>query len=371
MIVERDLRMRGHDRFDASPADARTTTPAHAPAARPADAGRSDAGPADTRPAAPTIAIVPFSYATTSMGGRLVLHLDAADRGEVEARRATAATVRRIERWASRLTRHSDLSELSALNADPHDEVAIGPTLAAALRAGRRATEETEGLADITLLGARLAAEGLAVDGLAADELEAEGGFTSHAFDWSIAPGRRGAATVRRAPGLRFDLDGIGKGWIADRTLHLLADWPSAVIDADGDLAIRCAADRMWEVSIDDPRSPDASLATLRLAAPANMPARWGVATSGTSIHRWTVAGQTRHHLIDPRTGRPAVTDVVQATVIAGTALRAESLAKAAVIAGSVEGFALLERARIRGAVVLTERGETLALPQTLSLLGN
>ena len=75
------------------------------------------------------------------------------------------------------------------------------------------------------------------------------------------------------------------------------------------------------------------------------------------------------HHLIDPRTGRPAVTDVVQATVIAGSALRAEALAKAAVIAGSVEGFALLERARVRGAVLLNAAGEVQALPVTIPLL--
>jgi thiamine biosynthesis lipoprotein len=198
-----------------------------------------------------------------------------------------------------------------------------------------------------------------------------ESGGISSAFEWSLVPGRRGSAIVRRPPGLRFDLGGIGKGWIADRALHLLAAWPSAVIDADGDLAIRCAPGRIWEVAVDDPRTPDTSLAVLRLAAPGGLPARWGVATSGTSIHRWTVDGRSRHHLIDPRTGLPAVTDVVQATVVAGSALRAEALAKAAVIAGSVEGFALLERAHVRGAVILTDRGEALALPQTLALLGN
>jgi thiamine biosynthesis lipoprotein len=76
-----------------------------------------------------------------------------------------------------------------------------------------------------------------------------------------------------------------------------------------------------------------------------------------------------RHHLIDPRTSAPALTDVVQATVVCGSALRAEVLAKTAVIAGSVHGLALLERADVQGAVILTERGETLALPQTLALL--
>ena len=123
-------------------------------------------------------------------------------------------------------------------------------------------------------------------------------------------------------------------------------------------------------MAVDDPRTPDANLAVLRLETPAGeFPTRWGVATSGVSIHRWEVDGKVRHHLIDPRTGRPAETDVVQATVVAGSSLRAEALAKAAVIAGTVEGFALLERARVRGAILLTDRGEVLALPSTLALL--
>jgi thiamine biosynthesis lipoprotein len=175
---------------------------------------------------------------------------------------------------------------------------------------------------------------------------------------------------VRRPPGLHFDLGGVGKGWIADRALDLLDAWPSAVVDADGDLAVRVAPGRVWAVGVDDPRTPDTNLAVLHLGASANgAPTRWGVATSGTSIHHWHVGGEVRHHLIDPRTGRPAQTDVIQATVVAGSALRAEALAKAAVIAGSVYGLALLERAGVRGAVLLTTSGEVMALPVTLPLL--
>lgn len=314
------------------------------------------------RGAARAEAIVPFSHATTAMGGRLVIHLDVDDERRDEASRATAAVVERVEQWAARLTRYSEASELSALNADSRDEVPVGPTLAAILRAGRAATESTEGLVDITLLDARLAAEGLT--GEPKDH-------ASHAFDWSLVPGRHGSAIVCRPPGLHFDLDGVGKGWIADRALRLLSSWPSAAVDADGDLAFRCAPGKTWELAVDDPRTPDTSLAVLRLAAGYGVFGRWGVATSGTSIHRWVVDGRVSHHLIDPRSGRPAATNVVQATVIAGSALRAEALAKAAVIAGSYLGLALLERARVQGAVMLTDTGETMALPQTLALLGN
>lgn len=304
--------------------------------------------------------IEPVSYTTTAMGGRFAIHLDADGRAG-EAGRDSRRVVARIDRWAARITRHTETSDLAMLNSDPSASVAVRPVLAAALLAGMAASDASEGFADMTLLDARLAAEGKS-DVVAASRLG----------EWQIVRRPRGAAVIRRPFGLRFDLGGVGKGWIADRALALLSSWPSAVVDADGDLAARCAPGECWEIGIGDPRSHGANLAVLRLAAaPGGAPTRWGVATSGTSIHRWKVGGAVSHHLIDPRTGLPAETDVVQATVVAETALRAEALAKAAVIAGSVEGFALLERARVRGAVLLTTRDEVQALPATLRLLAD
>jgi len=308
--------------------------------------------------------IEPVSTAATSMGGRLVIHLEA--RGlapgpldPAAARIAGERVIARIDRWASRLTRHTETSDLSCLNADLKSEVHVRPILAAALLAGLAAADTSEGYADITLLDARLAAEG--------SEYQAR---ASRLSECRVIRSQRGAAIVRRPPGLHFDLGGVGKGWIADRALDLLDAWPSAVVDADGDLAVRVAPGKVWQIGVDDPRTPDTNLTVLRLGAPAGAaPTRWGVATSGTSIHRWNVSGEMSHHLIDPRTGRPAHTNVIQATVVAGSALRAEALAKAAVIAGSVDGLALLERARVRGAVLLTADGEVLALPVTLPLI--
>ena len=295
-------------------------------------ARRSRAGAGGDRPRTETVLIAPHSLTTTSMGGSLAIHLDAAGR-DGAAERDGRRVIARIDRWASRLTRHTDTSDLALLNADPSASVPVRPTLAAALLAGVAAADVSEGFA---------------------------------------VRRRRGTAVVRRPPGLHFDLGGVGKGWIADRALTLLEPWRSAVVDADGDLAVLSAPGKRWEVGIDDPRQPNSQLAVLRLEARADgAPTRWGVATSGTSIHRWSVGGTATHHLIDPRTGLPAITDVVQATVVAGSALRAEALAKAAVIAGAVEGFALLERAHVLGAVLLTASGKVLALPVTMPLLAD
>ena len=91
-----------------------------------------------------------------------------------------------------------------------------------------------------------------------------------------------------------------------------------------------------WDVAVADPRTRHETLATFRVSGldPAR-PQRFGLATSGTSVHRWVRDGLVSHHLIDPRTGRPAVSDIVQATVLAESATAAEAAAKTVVILGS------------------------------------
>ena len=80
-------------------------------------------------------------------------------------------------------------------------------------------------------------------------------------------------------------------------------------------------------------------------------------------------AGTTAHHLIDPRTGRPARTDVAQATVIARSARAAEAFAKTAVIIGSEAAARRLDRPDVLGQVLVTESGEVLVTPSTLAFL--
>ena len=126
-----------------------------------------------------------------------------------------------------------------------------------------------------------------------------------------------------------------------------------------------------WFIGIADPRPDhDEDLAVLRFDD--RLPgARVAVATSGTSVHRWADGpwDRPRHHLLDPLTRQPADTDVIQATVIAGTAREAEVLAKSALIAGSDAGFDLLDRSAARGAVLLLTSGDVVALPRTMEWL--
>ena len=309
-------------------------------------------------PAGDESGLVHLAEIGLAMGGRLGIHVattpERADEAVADARRSAD----RVRAWAEILTRHDPGSALSRLNRDPRPAVPVGPTLAAALDWGRTIGRQTGGLIDVAMLAERLAAE----DGANSVAPGARG------RTWSLGPrddGRRGGIVGRR-PGLALDLDGVGKGWLADRGLRLLAHHPGAVVDGDGDLAIRVAPGDRWEIGVADPRSAGDHLAIFVLDnARAGAGRTLGLATSGTSVHRWERAGSVGHHLIDPRTGQPAQTDVVQATVLAGAAAEAEAWAKCAVLLGGAAGIDLLDRAGVAGAVLLLADGRTVALPRT------
>jgi thiamine biosynthesis lipoprotein len=158
---------------------------------------------------------------------------------------------------------------------------------------------------------------------------------------------------LRLSPGTRLDLSGIAKGWAADQAARRLALLGPSLVDAGGDIAV-CGprlSGEPWPVAIPDPFNPTENIDLLLLE-------QGGVATSGRDRRRWLKDGWWRHHIIDPRTGLPAQTEVLTATVLAPNAQTAEMAAKTALILGSWQGIAWLDaRPELAGLLVL-EDGE-------------
>ena len=292
------------------------------------------------------------------MGGVVAIHAIDDSGGPASAARLEGV-LDRLEVWASRLTRFDAASELMRLNASPAETVVISPTLTAVLDWARRAEAISDGLVDIAMLDARLAAE-------TGDHVAPP---VSASRRWSLCRTARGASVVRQ-PGVRFALGGVAKGWLADRALALTPG-RSALVDGDGDVAVRVAGPDEWVIGIADPRGEGELLTSIRLTAGRRPtgPRMLGVATSGISVHRWGPSGAEMHHLIDPRTWRSADTDIVQATVVAGSAREAEVLAKTAVIAGTSGAFGLTDRPGVLGVLALTTRGEIRVTPELLTWL--
>jgi len=134
---------------------------------------------------------------------------------------------------------------------------------------------------------------------------------------------------VRNSP-LHLDLGGIGKGWAADRAAGMLQGSfhvTRGFVDAGGDMRVWSDGEP-WLIGIQSPFDEERDLLRLVLREGA-------VATSNVLHRRWEHEGQPAHHIIDGRTGLPAETDIVQATVLGRSAAEAEVAAKVICMAGS------------------------------------
>jgi thiamine biosynthesis lipoprotein len=155
--------------------------------------------------------------------------------------------------------------------------------------------------------------------------------------------------TILAPEGAGIDLGGIGKGRAVDRLAAILGT--PCLVNGGGDIvaAGRPHDGSAWLVGVEDPRAPERDLTVFAVNDR-------GIATSSRLRRVWQQGEHRLNHLIDPRTGRPSSSDVVQATVIAPTALLADYHAKVALLLGAGRGLAYLNREPdVEGLLVLTE----------------
>jgi thiamine biosynthesis lipoprotein len=158
--------------------------------------------------------------------------------------------------------------------------------------------------------------------------------------------------SVQRPLHVHVDFGGFLKGRTVDRAAALL---PSpAMLDAGGDAALIGAGSdgAGWIVEIEDPDAENAVLLTVRVADRA-------VATSAANRRRWRLGQTMAHHLIDPRTGEPARSDLAQVTIVAPTVERADVVAKVAFMRGARDAVAWLSSCN-DVAAVLVERNRAI-----------
>ncbi len=261
-----------------------------------------------------------------------------------------------FETWEQILSRFLPNSELSRLNQSRGREVALSPTLWEVYQAACEAERLTDGLVTAVILEALMRAgyeqsfECLPCDSPAFS-------LTPEPLSVRLGdlPAEASTRTLVLPPGTGLDFGGIAKGWAAQRAVERLRARGPALVDAGGDIAV--SGPRVhgepWPIGVADPFQPERHLEIIHLEA-------GGVATSGRDYRRWARGGIPQHHIIDPRYGRPAETDVLTATVIAPTVLEAEAMAKAILILGSRAGLAWLESLGAPAALLVLDNGERL-----------
>lgn len=260
-----------------------------------------------------------------------------------------------VFQFERRFSRFLPASELSAFNRRAGLKHAISPELRAILVAAKELSLKTKGLYNPFILPALQAAgyKHSFVKGYEQDAVDDHSNRTVVQIealeigdDWARIP----HVTA-------LDLGGCGKGYLADQLADMTQDWDieGYWFSLGGDIVaggVNDAGER-WHIDIQSAQgSGTTDIGTLRLPADGR---RYAVATSGTTTRRGTHDKKDWHHIIDPRTLKPADTDVILATVGHESALYADVLASCAVIVGSDRATAFLRRHGVDNAVIQYE----------------
>jgi thiamine biosynthesis lipoprotein len=279
----------------------------------------------------------PLRHSFTTMGTVVTL-IAHGKTGERTFRRAAAKVEHVFRQEDRRFSRFRPDSELSRVNATAGQWVRVSRPFAILTERSLRAAEETDGLFDPTVLPA-LAAAGYDRDwaqvearGVEEDEELAaiRRDFAALMIKNSTACGAwreidLDGTNLRIPEGAALDFGGIAKGWTVDRASGKLPDLRWAIVNAGGDLRIVGTPPRAGlNIGIEDPHDADVEALRLWLSAGA-------LATTSVTVRAW---GTGNHHVIDPRTSLPAMTEVVQATVWSPTCTDAEVWSKAALLCG-------------------------------------
>ncbi|QNK52905.1 FAD:protein FMN transferase [Dermacoccus sp. PAMC28757] len=256
--------------------------------------------------------------------------------GECDLARVERLTQARIEQLDLAVSRFRADSELSRLNARSDkaarrgEDVVTAPislTFLAAMRAALRTASLTDGLV-VPHLGRQIEVAGYDVD---LDLVRRRGDLarrervTPHLLPLpTICSAER---SVTLAAGSHLDLGGSAKAWCAQILAEEIAleFGVGVLVSLGGDIATSGPIPgRGWEIDV-----RDASARILQ-----RIRVREAVATSSTRLRRWVSAGEERHHIIDPRTGRSATPIWAQVSAAAPDTVQANAATTAAVILG-------------------------------------
>jgi thiamine biosynthesis lipoprotein ApbE len=235
-------------------------------------------------------------------------------------------------------SRFREDSELARLNACSGRTVRVAPLLIEATELALRAAELTGGDVDPTV-GRALELAGYDRDWrlLDSDSSTAAGPqrrvLASFRSGWQRVEINRRRATLRIPAGVKLDLGATAKAWAADRASRAVYDATGhgVLVGLGGDISTAGPPPaRGWRIHVtDDHRDgPQAPGQTISIVG-------GGLATSSTTVRRWSHEGQAMHHIIDPSTGIPACSVWRTVSVAAIDCADANIAATAAIVRGA------------------------------------
>ncbi|MCQ2005966.1 FAD:protein FMN transferase [Rhizobium sp. NRK18] len=255
-----------------------------------------------------------------------------------EAERAMADAVNAVDRQMSTWKPESDINRLNA--APTGDWLEMPADMMEVLAAGLAIGHASGGAFDIGM-GDAVTAWGFGPEGASEAAIRSARLAERHSAHEILELDIPNAKVRKHAP-MRFDLNGIAKGYGADRLAAAAARLgiTAGLFAIDGELVGRGAQPdgSPWTVAVERPdlgqRTPH-SIVELDDAA---------IATSGDYRH-WVEVGDRRlSHTMDPRLGMPLTGAPASATVIARDCMSADAWATVMMVLGEKDGRELAER---------------------------
>lgn len=167
---------------------------------------------------------------------------------------------------------------------------------------------------------------------------------------WRRIEHRKGA--IRIPSGMSLDFGSWGKEYAVDFAAAIIQEsgFDTYLVNFGNDIRVSGAPDGTpgWVIGMEDPL--DTTRVLKRLVQTSG-----GVAASGNYRRKVTIDGQTFGHIVDPRTGRPAASEVIATHVTANTTLLAGILSTAAIILGRDEGLKLVDTCEGAEALMIGE----------------
>ncbi len=216
-------------------------------------------------------------------------------------------------------------SDLSRINATPGTPVEVSPLTTKLVSVALRAASRTDGLCDPTV-GTGLLAAGYTADIATIRREGAPTAAARPAAGWrSVALDENRRLVTVATEGL-LDLGATAKAWTADQATASVVSTVGApaLVSIGGDLAV-CGAGRPWRVDVGEQEGGPTQQVEI---------SRGAVTTSSTASRRWDGPDGPRHHLIDPRSGRPASGPWRTCSVYAPTACAANEASTTALVLG-------------------------------------
>ncbi len=223
-------------------------------------------------------------------------------------------------------------SEIAAVNTAAGREVVVTSLFLQAVEVGLRAALLTDGLVDPTV-GSAMRAIGYDRDFAAVDSSGPPLRWDLHPVPgWQAVELDAGRGTVKVPARVELDLGATAKALCADRAAARAsaATDTGVLVSLGGDLSTAgVPPDGGWIVQLTDNHADP-----IESGGPAVSILSGGLATSSTTVRRWTRGKRAYHHLVDPRTGAPAHEHWRTVTVAAASCVDANIASTAAMVLG-------------------------------------